>query len=215
METTSSDDGSRREIKSYRRNRRKRSKSRLQDPSSGRIIATIMTLVAVAYVTGMAAFWYVSTAAYAGVGLGSNPAEVLYALGEPAAVRGSEGERWTEAAQPTEFAQWRYGAPTIIVRFDESGGRARSVLCDFDESASRMPCPPAMGVSIGDDEAAVLAKLGKPSSEFLADGRKIMRYRETGHDFVLERLHVRSVRLSSSDAGLPAKAVRFLAWLIP
>ncbi|MBA3676229.1 MAG: hypothetical protein H0W74_02340 [Sphingosinicella sp.] len=61
----------------------------------------------------------------------------------------------------------------------------------------------------------MLGALGTPSSEFVAPGRKIMRYSDIGYEIMLENSEVRQIVAVERRPGMFRLLGRLLLWLLP
>ena len=147
--------------------------------------------------------------------IGNSPEEVVYAVGRPAMARNSDAEQWKPVQSGQRSAQWMYTAPFMIVSFSPEQ-TVQNVVCTNQDKVSQGPCVPTLNVDIGDHEVAVLARLGLPTALFTtADGKRIYRYPELGHDFVFEQFYVRSVRVYPMNGDTLGWCWRFLLWMLP
>lgn len=206
-------------FKSKSRSRRRSSESAGGDAAGRRIAVLVGAVTAVYVAVGLVTF-LTQSISYAEVYLvdpGQNfrkadRSTVSYVLGRPDFTRPGGQAAWT-AGGDRGNPEWLYKSPLILVRFDRSTGLMTSLVCQEDPKES---CPANLGVQIGDIEDQVYEVLGAPTSEYLLeDGRKVMRYQDVGHDFVLERLRVKSVRVYPDNGDLPTKLVRLLVWMLP
>jgi hypothetical protein len=110
------------------------------------------------------------------------------------------------------FPVWGYGSQgggRAYAKFSYNKDQVISVICED----SMALCPELLGVSIGDTEERVVARLGKPSNEELRRPdagwqyktvHKTIAYNELGARFVLTERKVDSIELLSDvDEGKP------------
>lgn len=191
--------------------------------SLGRIVTWVVGIATAAYVAIGVGTFIDQSYNYAQVymidpGKGFRKAvrsDVVYALGKPDLSR-SEGQSDWKPGEPGDNTDWLYKDLLMRVRFDPATGFVTSLSCQEDHPLARESCPTNLGVSVGDFEDDLYDVLGAPSSErLLADGRKVMRYRDIGHDFVLEQFEVKSVQVYPDNGDWFAKLTRMLVWMLP
>lgn len=205
----------------------KRRKSRHRSSQSegdalGRVITGIVALLTAAYV-GIGGGIYAEEAISYGEVYVSPPfpglpsavrTDAVYALGKPDFGRASESEAW-RAARPDTDSEWLYKNRVIRVKFNQRGS-VTSIGCQEEHPMAKESCLPTLGVTVGVIEDELYDILGAPNSVFLLpDGKKIMRYTDIGHDFMLEQFEVKSIRLYPDHGGWLRRVPRFLIWLLP
>ena len=143
------------------------------------------------------------------------PSDVVYALGKPDYTRADDQGEWKQG-EPGNDRDWLYTSLLMRVRFDPQTGFVTSLSCQEDHPLAKESCPANLGVRVGDIEDDLYDVLGAPSSEYLlADGRKVMRYQDIGHDYVLEQFEVKSVRVYPDNGNWFAKLGRLVIWMLP
>ena len=189
----------------------------------GRVVNVVVGLVTAAYLAiGVGTFVdhaYGYTDIYLiDPGKGFRPAvrtDVVYALGQPDFTRAQGSSTWEPGGQPGN-PDWLYKTRVMNVRFDPQTGSVTSLSCQEDHALAKEGCPPNLGIRIGNHEDHLYDALGAPTSEYLlADGKKVMRYHDIGHEYVLERFRVGSIRLYPDNAGIFAKLSRMIIWMLP
>ncbi len=159
---------------------------------------------------------------YAGLNLGDQHKEVLYALGPPKhylmppapALAGksplpfgaadkmvwdvAQGAEHKETFQ--ESAEWLYaedGGKRLDVAFDKAGGQVVSIAC-FSEGFYR--CPALYGIRDGTTEEQVLSHLGKPAATEIDGVAKIVRYPQFNLTLYMSKRQVYMLKLSEGAA---------------
>jgi hypothetical protein len=196
--------------------RRRRRSGSDRDTLIGRGIAVVVGAVAAAYVSyGFLIFAWQSIT-LAEVSVDHNRQDVFYVLGAPTFVRASKNDGWSRGGADRPEPEWLYTSPYIKITFDQQNGLVNSMSCRESPKTSDRPCPNTLGVGVGDMEWDLEAALGDPSStHLLSGGKKVMRYSDVGHDFVLEQFRVTMVRVYPDSGNSFRKLWRFLAWLLP
>lgn len=177
----------------YRRRRRRSRKARhspFRHRSTGKIIAGVVSVLAVVDVVGTVAALHASTVAYGLVGPGMSRDDVRYAMGEPASRTQTQagGIDWL----------YRQGSGRFRVRFDSRGIFSRATC--GSESADVSDCPEVLGLHLGTGEEQVWDALGAPERQGYAGDTKVIEYPSLGLGFGLRRLQVVQISLSA-DAG--------------
>ncbi|MGE0663858.1 MAG: hypothetical protein AB7P05_12755 [Hyphomonadaceae bacterium] len=127
---------------------------------------------------------------YEGVNVNTSRGDVLYRLGYPPIVLGDiEGGDYPgrrvyytnrrrnprnampEGTEPNDYHTWSYEArnsysPDLTIEFD-TAGRVTEVSC-IQLGSRRGQCSPLFGVRVGDDEEAMIARLGSPTESRLS-----------------------------------------------
>lgn len=141
--------------------------------------------------------------------------DVVYALGKPDLSRADDQGEW-KPGEPGASTDWLYKDLLMRVRFDPATGFVTGLSCQEDHPLAKESCPANLGINVGDVEDDLYEVLGAPGSEhLLPDGRKVMRYPDIGHDFVLEQFVVKSVRVYPDNGNWFAKLGRMLVWMLP
>jgi len=164
---------------------------------------------------------------YAGLRLADTMAEVKYAEGYPPFVV-QNPENAKADGNPFSFFEvietktlsgdqkledcrsWEYpddqSKVRIDVEFDAPTKTLNSIFC-YSEGSNA--CPAILGISVGTDEAAILADLGKPSEERIDGITKIMKYNSLNAWFYLTKKKVYMLGLKSDrpvDKAPPCKS---------
>lgn len=184
--------------------RRKRGNSPKLKPLNASSINQVMIVIACTYILTTLFNFYVAITGYSGVLFGSSPERVRYVLGEPVA----------ESIASPGTKMWRFERPPITVGLAPGGSGAFSVRCDRTEKLGLSSCPAALGLKIGSSEGEVIAALGSPSSESIIGGKKAITYDEVGHQFILERLEVVSIRAYDRKPSF-GTLLKYIVWAIP
>lgn len=185
------------------------SKAFLQAPGTARGLAIIMGLMAIGYAAAGAASFYGQIGGYSDIPMGASGAEVQYFAGKPGFVRSGGQAAWAPSKDLNPEGQWLYRGEGMAREVQFSAGRVSRIACTGPD------CPMALGVREGHKEAAVLGALGRPTSEFVTPGRKVMRYADIGYEIVLENSEVRQIVAIERRPGLFRLLGRFLLWLLP
>lgn len=160
---------------------------------------------------------------WAGVALGDTKEEVSYKLGYPDSVHGPykptegdwqiaeelpvspSGEVGTNSSKPPvgpvlpEYHDWNYDnrGHTLSISFDRKTGRVRLIQCMKTEDQNSSPCPALYGLTTGDAEQRVRAKLGQPAREDLNRAFKSMEYPRKGATFMLTEGRIYALSLAA------------------
>lgn len=179
------------------------------------ILLAVMLIVTIAFVGKNWGGFNYESYSYHDIVIGAPPPEVIYAVGNPAMTRNADADRWQPAQDPSSSAHWMYTNPFMVIDFN--GNHAvENIVCTNDDKISTGACSAALNTAIGNDERALFAKLGEPTQIITTPGgKKIYRYPEVGHDFVLEQFYVRSIRVYPRNGDVFGLWWRFLIWLLP
>ena len=206
-----------------RRSSRRRSSQATSGDMLGRIVTGVVGVATAAYLAIGAGTFIDDSFSYAEVyladpGRGFRKAvasDVVYALGKPAYSRPTDQGDW-KPGEPGDNPDWLYANMIMRVRFDPANGTVTSLSCLEDHPLAKESCPTTLGVRVGDVEDDLYDALGAPTNEILLpDGKKVMRYQDIGHDFVLERFEVKSIRVYPDNGNWLSKLFRMFIWMLP
>jgi hypothetical protein len=200
-------------LRRYRTPSGARFRNPLHRPGAGRWILGTMVVAAVAYLGMKLVTFTYEAITYPDIEMAGSQAEALYANGTPALVRDGDDEPFRRG-EPLGREQWLYRTPATLVRFEPGSLRVASVYCGTT-SRQVASCRPTLGTSVGMSEPELLARLGNPSETAVAGGRKVMRYPELGHDYLLEQFRVRGIRVYPDNNDRLAKLWQLIRYLIP
>lgn len=180
-----------------------------------RTMAIVMVILSVVYVGRTFSQFQYESGSYADVVMKSSASDALYSVGRPDRVRNDGGEINRTAGNPTAFSEWHFAAPRMVIRFDGPGGGVSSVLCSGGDGPAVVSCYKTLSLGVGAAEVAMRDRLGAPTSELVESGRKIARYPEIGHDFVLSRFRIQAVKVYPDDGSTLARFWRLIRFAIP
>jgi hypothetical protein len=153
--------------------------------------------------------------AYDGIKLEDAQSEVFYALGPPTHVvlpavtdpkgpwdkyrEALEASKLPEGKSVNDYAYWWFEQTDkrLEVEFDRPGGRAAMISC---YSKVSWKCPDLFGLSVGDSEDEVRARLGTPATETLTGTSKALRYPAYNFTAYLEMRRLYWLRVSADAA---------------
>ena len=208
---------------SKRRSGRRRSSQATTGDTIGRIVTGVVGVATAAYLAIGVGTFIDDSYSYAEVYLADPgrgfrkavPSDVVYALGKPAYSRAGDTDDW-KSGEPGGNSDWLYANMVMRVRFDPANDTVTSLSCLEDHPLAKESCPATLGIRVGDVEDDLYDVLGAATNEtLLPDGKKVMRYQDIGHDFVLERFEVKSIRVYPDNGNLLSKLSRMFIWMLP
>lgn len=148
--------------------------------------------------------------------IGQTKDETIYGFGVPQLV--GNGKAYVPTSGQRTFAiaarRWRYqptSGATIIIDYN-AAGRLTRIACGSNNPAPSA-CPAFFGVRLGDDEDAVVAMLGSPTTEAYGTDSKVVRYAEHGMSLRLTRFYVTQIVVEKPTSAL--WLLSYLRWAIP
>ena len=147
---------------------------------------------------------------------------------EPQTSRSSDARSWLRFYYPRnetppnrrleDYTEWGFNASDnraeLTVEFEPQGSRVKRITCAAVNTGIGKRCPSLFRIRIGDTEASILWKMGKPDSQKFYGATKTLEYADVGVEFTLENQDVYRISSFSPKGDTNAIRRRYLqTWL--